>query len=78
MSPPQGSRFLLTKSLRAVKLDDPVSLSIDNPGILTMIPAGETLEVDGVYRISGMRNVIWKGKFYALFEVDLLANAKPL
>lgn len=76
-SPPSGRRFLLRNSLRAIKLHEDSDRTIDNEGFLVQIPPGEIVETDGGKRISGMRNVIWKGEFYALFESDLLGNSEP-
>ncbi len=78
VSPPSGRRFRVTKSLRAVKLHPDADRSVDNEGFLVQIPAGELVETDGEPRVSGMRNVIWAGELYALFEQDLLANSEPV
>ncbi|MDQ6759766.1 MAG: hypothetical protein M3Z32_07875 [Acidobacteriota bacterium] len=75
VSPPSGQRFRVTKPLRAVKLHPDADRSIDNEGFLVQIPAGEVVETDGQTRVSGLRNVIWRGEFYALFEEDLLARS---
>jgi hypothetical protein len=78
VSPPSGQRFRVRKSLRAVKLHPEADRTVDNQGFLVQIPAGEIVETDGKTRLSGMRNVIWRGEFYALFEQDLLARSEPV
>lgn len=66
------------KALRAIKLYPDADRTIDNEGFLVQIPAGEIVETDGRTRLSGMRNVLWNGELYALFEEDLLTNADQL
>jgi hypothetical protein len=61
-----------------VKLHPEADRTVDNQGFLVQIPAGEIVETDGKTRLSGMRNIIWHGEFYALFEQDLLARSEPV
>ncbi len=77
-SPPHGARFRLKKRLSAVKLHPNVDRAIDNEGVAVQIPTGQVVAVDGEKQISGMRNVVWNGEMYAVFEQDLLANSEPV
>jgi hypothetical protein len=52
-------------------LYEPVpAVKLGERGIET-IPAGSTLTVEGHCTISGLIDVIWEGKGYALFSIDL-------
>lgn len=77
-SPPHGARFRLKKRLSAVKLHPDADRTVDNEGVAVQIPAGEVVMVDGQKRISGMRNALWNGEMYAVFEQDLLDNSDPV
>jgi hypothetical protein len=77
-SPPSGTKFKLKKRLSAVKLHPDVDRTIDNQGVAVHIAAGEVIILEGQKRVSGMRNVIWNGELYALFEQDLLDTAELL
>ena len=77
VSPRPGTVLRLRKPLGAVKLNTDVDQTTDTHGLAVQIPVGSVIEVEGVARLSGMRNVIWEDRLYALFERDLLSNSEP-
>jgi len=62
--------YVLEAPVSAVKLGDTVESRRQSCGITT-IPAGSAVQVDGNSTLSGLIDVLWDGKAYALFSVDL-------
>ena len=49
----------------------------DTPGVLCSLSQDATVEVIGPCGIAGMVEVVWEGKRYAVFELDLANRAQP-
>ena len=58
-----GERYMLTRTIRAVRVhEDP-----ERFGLITKIPAGSVIVVHGEFEESGQISVEWEARCYALF-----------
>lgn len=74
MVAPHSAMYLLEAPVSAVKLGETMSSRRESCGITT-IPAGSAIQVDGNCTFTGLIDVLWDGKAYALFSVDLESRA---
>jgi hypothetical protein len=68
--------YLLEAAVSAVKLGETADSRSESSGITT-IPAGSSILVEGRCTIPGMIDVVWDGRAYALFSIDLEDRASP-
>lgn len=74
MVAPPPSTYILEASVAAVKLGNTVENRRESAGFAT-IPAGSKVLVEGRSTLSGLIDVVWDGRTYALFSVDLETRA---
>jgi hypothetical protein len=70
-------RYQLVMPVNAVKLEDRPGSTLRNPtSTLVEIPAGATVELEGVAAPSGLIDVRWGSVVYSVFYDDLKGKAQ--